>query len=125
MTMHYASITTRLAGLGSDKWHVHIKAKELRRQGKPVIMLTIGEPDIAVSEALMTVLERSMRAGRTGYSNGRGEPSVLNALAAKYSTRAGRLNSGVIWYFASSAPPIVSVAVVPKNGSLSTCVYWM
>jgi arginine:pyruvate transaminase len=77
MSMHYASITNRLQGLGSDKWHVHLKAKELRRLGKPVIMLTIGEPDVPVSEELMGALERSMRAGRTGYSNGRGEPSVL------------------------------------------------
>ena len=90
MTMHYASITTRLEGLGSDKWHVHMMAKELRRQGKPVIMLTIGEPDIAVSDELMVVLERSMRAGRTGYSNGRGELALLNALSAKYSHRAKR-----------------------------------
>lgn len=90
MTMRYASITSRLQGLGSDKWHVHMKAKELRRQGQPVIMLTIGEPDVAVSDELMTVLERSMRAGRTGYSNGRGEPSVLNALSQKYSRRSGR-----------------------------------
>lgn len=88
--MRYASITERLQGLGSDKWHVHLKAKELARAGEPVIMLTIGEPDIAVSDELMHVLEKSMRAGRTGYSNGRGEPSVLNALAAKYSKRTGR-----------------------------------
>ena len=88
--MHYASITNRLQGLGSDKWHVHLKAKELRRLGKPVIMLTIGEPDVPVSEELMGALERSMRAGRTGYSNGRGEPSVLLALAEKYSKRTGR-----------------------------------
>lgn len=90
MSMHYASITTRLDGLGSDKWHVHMKAKDLRRQGQPVILLTIGEPDIAVSDELMSVLEQSMRAGRTGYSNGRGEPSLLAALSAKYSERAGR-----------------------------------
>lgn len=88
--MRYASITGRLQGLGSDKWHVHLKAKERLRSGEPIIMLTIGEPDIAVSDELMHVLEKSMRAGRTGYSNGRGEPSVLNALAAKYSRRTGR-----------------------------------
>ena len=88
--MRYASITERLQGLGSDKWHVHLKAKDLLRVGEPVIMLTIGEPDISVSDELMHVLEKSMRAGRTGYSNGRGEPSVLKALAAKYTKRTGR-----------------------------------
>ncbi len=53
-------------------------------------MLTIGEPDVPVSEELMGALEHSMRAGRTGYSNGRGEPSVLKALAEKYTKRTGR-----------------------------------
>ncbi len=90
MNMRYASITSRLQGLGSDKWHVHNKAKALKHQGKPIIMLTIGEPDIPVSEELMGALERSMRAGRTGYSNGRGEPAVLESLAEKYSKRSGR-----------------------------------
>jgi arginine:pyruvate transaminase len=31
-----------------------------------------------------------MRAGRTGYSNGRGEPALVAALAARYSARRGR-----------------------------------
>ena len=88
--MRYASMTERLADLGSNKWELHAEGRALARAGKPVIELTIGEPDIAPDETLLDVCNDAMRAGRTRYSNGRGEPAVLDALAAKYSARSGR-----------------------------------
>jgi len=88
--MRYASVTDRLAGLGSDKWAVHIRAREMKHAGKDIIELTIGEPDVPTPTDMIDVAERAMRAGRTGYSNGRGEPAVLAALSAKYSARTGR-----------------------------------
>lgn len=88
--MRYASITERLAGLGSGKWEIHFRGRQLRAQGKPVIELTIGEPDIAPDPRLFDACDAAMRAGRTRYSNGRGEPTLLDALATKYSRRTGR-----------------------------------
>ncbi|MBL8573274.1 MAG: pyridoxal phosphate-dependent aminotransferase [Hyphomicrobiaceae bacterium] len=88
--MRYAAITDRLAGLGSDKWAVHWRAKSLCADGVPVIMLTIGEPDVPTPAELIEAATRAMLAGRTGYSSGRGEEPVLAALAAKYSARTGR-----------------------------------
>ncbi|PZU86433.1 MAG: aminotransferase [Shinella sp.] len=85
--MRYASITERLAHLGSGKWAVHIEARRKAAQGIPVIELTIGEPDVAPDPALLAECARAMYAGRTRYSNGRGEPSVVKALAAKYAKR--------------------------------------
>jgi len=88
--MRYASITDRLAGLGSGKWQVHMRGRELRALGHPVIELTIGEPDVNPDPQLLDACETAMRAGRYRYSNGRGEPPILAALAAKYSRRTGR-----------------------------------
>ncbi len=88
--MRYASMTERLADLGSNKWELHARGRALARAGKPVIELTIGEPDIAPDDTLLDICDQAMRAGRTRYSNGRGEPAVLDALAAKYSARSGR-----------------------------------
>ncbi|WP_119388023.1 pyridoxal phosphate-dependent aminotransferase [Taklimakanibacter lacteus] len=88
--MRFAKITERLQGLGSDKWAVHIEGKHREARGDKLIFLSIGEPDAAVPEAIMDVAERQMRAGRTRYSNGRGEPQVLRALSAMYSRRTGR-----------------------------------
>lgn len=88
--MHYAAITDRLARLGSDKWDVHFRGRAMMAAGKPVIELTIGEPDVEPDPRLLEACADAMRAGRTRYSDGRGEPAVLDALAAKYSARSGR-----------------------------------
>ncbi|WAJ28063.1 pyridoxal phosphate-dependent aminotransferase [Antarcticirhabdus aurantiaca] len=88
--MRYAAITDRLADLGSGKWEVHALGRRLRAEGHPVIELTIGEPDVAPDARLLDACEAGMRAGRTRYSNGRGEAPLLAALAAKYAARTGR-----------------------------------
>jgi arginine:pyruvate transaminase len=88
--MRYASITERLSGLGSGKWEIHERGRKMRAQGKPLIELTIGEPDIAPDERLLDACNTAMRSGRTRYSNGRGEPPLLAAVARKYALRSGR-----------------------------------
>ncbi|MAM13243.1 MAG: aminotransferase [Rhizobiaceae bacterium] len=88
--MHYAKISERLAGLGSDKWDVHLKARAMKRAGTPVLELTIGEPDIAPDPVLAETVTTALAGGRTGYSNGRGEGPLLDALSMRYSARTGR-----------------------------------
>lgn len=88
--MKYATITDRLANLGGAKWEVHALAKEMAAAGHDLIQLTIGEPDVTTPPALIAEAKRAMDAGRLGYSNGRGEPALLEALAARYSRRTGR-----------------------------------
>lgn len=88
--MRYARLTDRLAGLGSAKWDVHVRARTLRAAGTEVIELTIGEPDVPTPEALVAEATRAMAEGRTGYSNGRGEPGLVAALARRYAARRGR-----------------------------------
>ncbi len=88
--MRYASVTDRLAGLGSAKWDVHYRARQLRAEGTEVIELTIGEPDVPTPAALIEEATAAMSAGRTGYSNGRGEPMLVAALARRYAARRGR-----------------------------------
>ena len=88
--MQHSSVLDRVAGLGSDKWLVHMRARQLVARGVDVILLTIGEPDQPMPPELIATTHDALRAGRTGYSNGRGEAAVLQALAAKYSARSGR-----------------------------------
>ena len=88
--MRFSSITDRLAGLGGAKWEVHSRAKALARDGRDIIQLTIGEPDVATPDTLKEAACAGMRAGRTGYSDGRGEPGLRRALAARYSATRGR-----------------------------------
>jgi arginine:pyruvate transaminase len=88
--MRYASVTDRLAGLGGAKWALHARARAMKAGGENIIELTIGEPDVPTPARFIDAAARSMAAGRTGYSNGRGEPGVVAALAARYSARRGR-----------------------------------
>ena len=88
--MRYASITERLSDLGSEKWALHVKAREMAAAGADIVELTIGEPDIQPDAELLKTCRDAMFAGRTRYSNGRGEASVVNAIIAKYAARTGR-----------------------------------
>ncbi|MBS0563411.1 MAG: aminotransferase class I/II-fold pyridoxal phosphate-dependent enzyme [Proteobacteria bacterium] len=88
--MKYASVTERLAHLAGAKWAVHARARELKAEGRPIIELTIGEPDVPTPDTLKAAITRALDADRTGYSNGRGEPGLLGALARRYSARLGR-----------------------------------
>ena len=89
--MRYAPITEALSALGGARWALHAKARAMKAAGRPVIELTIGEPDVPTPAQLVAVAARAMAAGRTGYSNGRGEPALIAALAARYSARRGRV----------------------------------
>lgn len=88
--MRYASVTERLAGLGGAKWALHARAREMKAAGEDIIEFTIGEPDVPTPTEFIQAAARSMATGRTGYSNGRGEPGLVAALAARYSARRGR-----------------------------------
>lgn len=88
--MKFATVTEQLAGLGSDKWLLSARASALVRSGQPVINLTIGEPDVGTPQDLIDTACAAMQAGRTGYSNGRGEPVLLQALSNRYGQRLGR-----------------------------------
>ena len=88
--MRYAAITDRLAGLGGAKWEIHARARAMKAAGRAVIELTIGEPDVPTPPGLVEAAAQAMADGRTGYSNGRGEPGLVRALAARYTARRGR-----------------------------------
>jgi len=88
--MRFAKMTDRLMGLGSEKWAVHLEGRRREALGENLIFLSIGEPDAPPPTAILDVAERQMRAGRTRYSNGRGEPDVLRALSRVYTERTGR-----------------------------------
>lgn len=88
--MKLTAVTKRLAGLGGGKWEVHLKARQLAESGADVVEMTIGEPDLRTPEELVATAIQAMQAGRTGYSDGRGEAGLRAALAETYSASRGR-----------------------------------
>jgi arginine:pyruvate transaminase len=107
--MRYASITDRLAGLGSGKWALHLQARAMIAAGAPVIELTIGEPDLPPDRALLDEAARAMYAGRTKYSNGRGEPAVVAALVEKYRKRRADVTEDNILCFPGTQTALFAV----------------
>lgn len=97
--MQYAAITDRLADTGGAKWAIHQRCREMKREGADIIELTIGEPDLPPDPQLFEVCHRSMIAGRTGYSSGRGEPELLEAIAARYARRRADVDTSNVMCF--------------------------
>ncbi|MGB8861009.1 MAG: pyridoxal phosphate-dependent aminotransferase [Ilumatobacteraceae bacterium] len=87
--MRYASISDRLAGLGSEKWAVHVEGRRRRAAGRQLIMLSIGEPDLAPPAAVLDAAVAAILAGRTKYSEGQGERTVRRAIAEMMTRRSG------------------------------------
>jgi arginine:pyruvate transaminase len=79
-----SNMSHRLASLGGEKWAVHVAGKKRQAKGEELIFLSIGEPDLPPPTAIFDVANRQMRAGRTRYADGRGEPVVRDALARHY-----------------------------------------
>lgn len=107
--MRYASITDRLSNLGSGKWAVHAAARAKSATGTEIIELTIGEPDLPPDDVLLAECARAMHAGRTRYSNGRGEPAVLKALTEKYRKRRADVTEKNILCFPGTQTALFAV----------------
>jgi arginine:pyruvate transaminase len=88
--MKLASIATRLATLGSDKWAVHIEGKRRRAAGEKLIFLSIGEPDLPPPQSLLDHTRDHIRVGRLGYSPGTGDVGLTQSLARFYTKQTGR-----------------------------------
>lgn len=107
--MRYASITDRLASLGSEKWALHVEARRMKAEGADILELTIGEPDVPPDASLFAEAIRAMHAGRYRYSNGRGEPSIVNALVRKYKARRGDVTSKNVLCFPGTQTALFAV----------------
>ncbi|WP_417742428.1 pyridoxal phosphate-dependent aminotransferase [Salipiger sp.] len=119
--MRYAAITERLRTLGGDKWAVHNAARARRDAGEDIIELTIGEPDISPAPELIERCVASLRAGRTQYSNGRGEPGLVAALVEAYRPRDPQITAENVLCFPGTQTALFAVMlglVGPGEGVL-------
>ena len=89
MVMKFAPISDRLAGLGAAKWAVHAEGLRRASLGEPIIMLSIGEPDLPPPASVLDAAATAMRNGRTRYAHGQGEPRTLVAIANHLTQRSG------------------------------------
>lgn len=87
--MELAHRMTALTGDGSDGWDVFYKARALKKQGHPIIELTIGEHDIRTHMDILAAMGRSARGGHTGYAAVPGTEGLRAAVARRIEAQSG------------------------------------
>ena len=65
------------------------KARELARQGKNIISLSVGEPDFDTPDNVKEAGIKAIRDGRTKYTNTDGIPELKEAISAKFQRENG------------------------------------
>jgi arginine:pyruvate transaminase len=88
--MRFAGRVEQIRGQGAGAWAVHFAALALRRSGRDVILLTVGDPDQAPPEAVIEATVQSLARHRTGYAPITGDPELRSAIARRVSQRSGQ-----------------------------------
>ena len=65
------------------------RAHALQASGKPVLHMSIGEPDFTAPEPVVAALERAVRAGRTQYTGAMGIDPLRSEISRYYRERYG------------------------------------
>lgn len=78
-----------ITGDGSDGWDVFYRARAMVAAGETVTELTIGEHDIRTDPEILAAMDRSARAGKTGYALVPGIPALRRAVARRVQDRTG------------------------------------
>jgi arginine:pyruvate transaminase len=107
--MRYSPITEAMAKTGGAKWAIHHAARDRIAKGEDIIEVTIGEPDLPPDSRMFDVAYEAMKAGRTRYSSGRGEPDLLEALARRYAKRRPGIKAANILCFPGTQTALYAV----------------
>ncbi|WDY55598.1 pyridoxal phosphate-dependent aminotransferase [Pseudomonas sp. PSKL.D1] len=81
--MRYSTLTQRIAGDAAAAWDIHYQAQALRRAGRDVLLLSVGDPDFDTPTAIVDAAVSSLRQGDTHYSDVRGSPALRQAIARR------------------------------------------
>ena len=65
------------------------KAREMARQGRDIISLSVGEPDFDTPENIKEAAIRAIREGKTKYTDVDGVPELKEAIRAKFQRENG------------------------------------
>ncbi len=87
--MRFSNLVNRVAGEGADAWEIYYQASELKRQGRDIINLCIGDPDFDAPEVAKDALIKAVQANDTHYADIPGRPAVRSAIAEEFRNRTG------------------------------------
>lgn len=85
--------STRVERLTEDPasraWALHGRAVALQISGRPVRLLSVGDPDFDTPASIIDAAVRSLRAGRTHYPAIAGDSALRQAIAAHHRAESG------------------------------------
>ena len=95
--MRYASFIERVSGEGSRAWDIHNRAEEMAKDGRDIILLSIGDPDFDTPPPIIDAVVESLRRGRTHYTAMDGILPLREAIAASHHRLTGhKVDAGAV-----------------------------
>lgn len=73
----------------ADGWEIYVRARRMKAEGRPVVMLSIGDHDIKTDPAVLEAMFASARGGNLGYTPGAGIRALREAIADRVTARGG------------------------------------
>ena len=86
------ALSRRIRGIvpgNADGWEIYVKARRMRAEGQPVVMLSIGDHDIKTDAKVLEAMFNSARGGHLGYAAVPGTLALRQAIADRVTARGG------------------------------------
>jgi len=101
--MRFSPLVARISGAGADAWITHYEAVAARERGEDVIVLSVGDPDLATPAPVIERAIEQLRAGDTHYAPAAGRAALREAIARAHAARSGQpTEAGNVVYFAGA-----------------------
>ena len=91
--MKFSALVDRVRGEGATAWRTHYEAVTARELGEDVIILSVGDPDLATPAPVIERAVSQLRGGDTHYVPAPGRTAVREAIARAHARRCGQVVS--------------------------------
>jgi len=88
--MRFSPLVERISGAGADAWLTHYEAVAARERGADVIVLSVGDPDLATPTPVVERAVQTLRGGDTHYAPAPGRAALRAAIAKRHAARTGQ-----------------------------------
>jgi len=90
MTVNFSQLVKRVGGDGADAWGTHYRALAAKERGENVIILSVGDPDVATPAPVVERAVYALQAGDTHYTAIRGRSALRERIARLHERRCGQ-----------------------------------
>jgi arginine:pyruvate transaminase len=86
----FSQLVKRVGGDGADAWDTHYRALAAKERGENVIILSVGDPDVATPAPVVERAVDALQAGDTHYTAIRGRGTLRERIARLHESRCGQ-----------------------------------